>query len=133
MEQTVARFYVAESTEFGQPDENGQCSGNVVLRAVSRGDQNKQWSSATPVGELKMTINNPPAFEAIRAIQRNGLDVELLLTPVVAHAPGDGHPFRQSSADNSSYYGREGLCGDCGFMRRNADGAFSHQSDIDAE
>lgn len=38
----------------------------VTLRPVWTGDDgvNKQWSEATPQGELKMLITNPAAIEA---------------------------------------------------------------------
>lgn len=114
---TVARFYIASTEEFGRPDDEGHCSGKVTLNAVSRGDQNKQWASATPSGTLTMHINNGRAFEALRAVQRAGLDVDVLLTPVPAHNPDDGHPFRQSTMPPGSSYGGEGTCGDCGAQR----------------
>lgn len=111
-----ARFYVVSSNEQGQPTEKG-CKGQVVLTAVSRGDQNKQWASATPSGRLEMTILNPTAFEELRAWQRAGWDVQLILKPVRVLQPDDGHQFRQAIHDDpNDYYGREGLCGDCGFM-----------------
>lgn len=134
---TRARFYVASTEEFGTPDANGQCSGKVTLSAVSRGDQNKEWASATPSGTLTMHINNPPAFEAIRGIQRAGMDVDLVLTPVHVKRPEDGHPFRQSTADSGTAYGGEGRCGDCGFMRvdtytKRPERIITHKADLDA-
>lgn len=51
-----AKFYVEEvaRTTYG---------GRVKLRAVSRGEDNKKWASATPSGELSMTIRNELAVE----------------------------------------------------------------------
>lgn len=125
-----ARFYVAETTEY-----NGGLSGKVILRAVSRGDQNKQWSQATPAGTIELTISNLPAFERLREIQRANLDVDVLLAPVVVAHPNDGHPFRQSEGDPSAWYGRQGLCGDCGHMRVDESAAaekVTHKADRDA-
>ena len=104
-----ARFYVERTEHF-----NGT-QRNVHLSAVSRGDQNKQWSSATPVGNLTMTINNPGAAELIEEWMKAGIDVEITLRPVPVLRPDDGHPFRQSDdGDPRSYYSSTGLCGDCG-------------------
>jgi hypothetical protein len=111
-----ARFYVASTTEQGQPTDKG-CKGQVKLSAVSRGDQNRQWASATPCGSLDMTILNPAAFEEVRSWQRAGWDVQVVLKPVRVLKPEDGHFFRQATHDDpTDYYAREGLCGDCGYM-----------------
>lgn len=52
-----AKFYVyaVELTTWG--------SANVKLRVVSRGEDNKQWSAATPTGEITMGIKNALAAE----------------------------------------------------------------------
>lgn len=51
-----AKFYVEEvaRTTYG---------GRVKLRAVSRGEDNKRWASATPSGEITMTIRNELAID----------------------------------------------------------------------
>lgn len=51
-----AKFFVQEvgRTTYG---------GKVVLRAVTRGEDNKQWASATPSGEITMTIRNELALD----------------------------------------------------------------------
>lgn len=66
MPRIAARFYVAEVTRqaygTGKTD---TAVGRVVMRAVSRGgEDNKQWSSATPSGEFSMTVTNPDALAA---------------------------------------------------------------------
>lgn len=50
-----AKFYVAETTQYAS-------GGKVVLRAVCRGEDNKVWSSSTPVGLIELTINNESAL-----------------------------------------------------------------------
>lgn len=68
-----AKFYVAEINKYATASGAGTYGfaepvpyGQVTLRAVTRkkGD-NEQWASATPSGEIKMTINGPafPWFE----------------------------------------------------------------------
>lgn len=57
-----AKFYVAEIRQFATAAMAGYAEpkplGEVVLRAVTRGgDDNKQWASATPAGEVKMTVS----------------------------------------------------------------------------
>lgn len=51
-----AKFFCAEvgKTTYG---------GKVVLRAVTRGEDNKTWASATPSGEITMTIRNELALD----------------------------------------------------------------------
>lgn len=51
-----AKFFCSEirRTTYG---------GGVTLNAVSRGEDNKKWASATPSGEIKMTILNELAVE----------------------------------------------------------------------
>lgn len=55
-----AKFYVAEVTAFA----TGQ--GSVRLSPVTRGEENREWSAATPSGEIKMTITNTSAWEWFR-------------------------------------------------------------------
>ena len=104
----AARFYVSafELTAYGPPG-----SGRVTLTAVSRGDQNRQWASATPSGKVEMTINNPPAAEWFR--DRIGRDIDLHFTEAAVHQAGDGHPWRESLAEAGTAYGPP-YCGDCG-------------------
>lgn len=51
-----AKFYVEEIAKTIH-------GGRVKLRVVSRGEDNKKWASATPVGEISMTIRNELAIE----------------------------------------------------------------------
>ena len=44
-----AKFYVTETSKNVQ-------GGKVKLFAVCRGEDNKLWASATPVGSIEMTI-----------------------------------------------------------------------------
>lgn len=69
-----ARFYVAEVTRFASGNTGAARSGyaspapygRIVMRPVSRGEENKEWASATPSGEIQMTVNGPamPWFES---------------------------------------------------------------------
>lgn len=69
--QVNARFYVREVTRFAQSVSQAHAGGwaapmplvNVKLSPVSgaKGPQNEQWASATPSGEITMTIGNPDA------------------------------------------------------------------------
>lgn len=56
MADVRAKFFVAEvgKTQYG---------GKVVLRPVTRGEDNKAWASATPSGECVMTIKNELALQ----------------------------------------------------------------------
>lgn len=58
-----ARFYVQRVTRFAHPTLTGQAVSEhveVVLYPVSgaKGDHNKGWASATPAGEIKLTVGN---------------------------------------------------------------------------
>lgn len=55
----VAKFYVAEKTQFSYSKEQH----TVVLRPVSRGEENREWAAASPSGELRMQINNKAAAD----------------------------------------------------------------------
>lgn len=66
--KVTARFYVREVTRYafnngGYANPAPQVS--VVLSPVSgaKGEENKKWASATPSGEVKLTIGNPEAAE----------------------------------------------------------------------
>lgn len=51
-----AKFFVTEiaRTTYG---------GRIILSAVCRGEDNKAWASATPSGQITMTIRNEVAVE----------------------------------------------------------------------
>lgn len=79
-----ARFFVS-SVE--RPD--GQPAGRVYLGAVCRGAHNREWASATPGGNITMTIRNGAALDQF--VQ--GEEYEVLFRQVEKPRPGDGHPF----------------------------------------
>jgi len=66
-----ARFYVNAITKrpMGAPGYARPAPlVEVDLIPATRGEENKQWASATPSGQIKMTIGNPEAaawFEAM--------------------------------------------------------------------
>lgn len=98
-----AKFYVAEKTEYPGG------STKLVMRAVSRGDVNAVWSSATPSGTLEMNITNRPAFDQME------LGAEYLITFEKA-APAelaDGHEWREDVRSIAGT-GYSGSCGECG-------------------
>lgn len=67
----VARMYVAQTTRFAYNPGNL----NVKLQAVSRGEENKTWATATPSGSVEMNIANPKAAEWFAA--RLGKDIAI--------------------------------------------------------
>lgn len=76
----AARFYVREITQYASgPNNNGYAMPapriTVKLSPVSgaKGEQNKLWASATPSGEISMTIGNPAA--AAWFAERIGQDI----------------------------------------------------------
>lgn len=62
-----AKFYVEAVTKRVWGSE-------VVLRAVCRGEDNKEWSSATPSGVLTMSIRNDLAAEQFEPGQEMFID-----------------------------------------------------------
>ncbi len=77
-----ARFFVQRVTSYAggsrrpgwaEPSPNIE----VVLNPVSGGrhDANKEWASATPSGEIKLTVGNPVAAEWFAA--RLGQDIAI--------------------------------------------------------
>jgi hypothetical protein len=91
----AARFYVIEHTRTASGPWH---AAKIVLAAVSRGDQNRQWASATPVGRVELTINNPEAADWFLARLESGDDVSLMFDTAPVKQPADGHPFRVRSA-----------------------------------
>ncbi|HMM95305.1 hypothetical protein [Phycicoccus sp.] len=79
-----AKFYVAQSTRYAHGTSRPGYAdpapfGEVILRPVTRGEDNKEWASSTPSGEIKMTVNGPalPWFE-----QRLGAEVAITFDDV---------------------------------------------------
>lgn len=50
-----AKFFVSELRQ-------NTYDGGVTLQVVSRGEDNRQWSAATPSGKIDMTIKNDLAM-----------------------------------------------------------------------
>jgi len=73
-----ARFYVAEVTQFatGPGWADPAPAGRVTMRPVTRGEENKQWASATPSGEFTMTVRGDafPFFQ-----DRIGEEVSIII------------------------------------------------------
>lgn len=109
-----AKFYITGVTLL--PGNQGV---KLDMNAVSRGDRNAQWASATPIGNVSMTINNPSAAQQVedfmQAARRTGKQPELFLdiNPSEDGWPGDGHAFRLSTVTDERVYGY-GKCGECG-------------------
>ena len=72
-----AKFYVTELAWR-------QWGVEIKLAAVTRGEDNKQWSQATPAGSLTMTVKNELAAEQFAPGQEWYLD----MVPVPAAAVG---------------------------------------------
>lgn len=113
--RTRAKFYLS-----GLELLPGQNSGvRVTLSAVSRGDRNAEWATATPIGNITMTINNPTAAQAwedfMQAARRTGKQPEMFvdLYPSEDGWPGDGHSFRATDKIPEGVYGH-GKCAECG-------------------
>ena len=64
-----ARFYVQSVVKFAASVNAVRAAGwappaphiTVKLLPATRGEANKEWASATPSGEITMTIGNPEA------------------------------------------------------------------------
>lgn len=76
-----AKFYVAETHKYASQQQAGWAApapmGKVILRPVSRGEDNKEWASATPSGLFEMTVRGEayPWFE-----ERLGKEVSISIT-----------------------------------------------------
>lgn len=80
MSAVEARFYISgyERNSYN-PD-----ATTVKLQAVSRGEHNKTWASATPSGQISMTINNASAADWF--VDKLGSEVSVHFAP----APAEG-------------------------------------------
>jgi hypothetical protein len=74
----VARFYVATVSRHA-----GGSNGEVIMRPVSRGPENKKWASATPSGEFKMSISNPDALAFFDNALGKDVAITIELRPMV--------------------------------------------------
>lgn len=91
-ESIVGHMYLAEATVNAySPDQL-----TVVLRVVTKGEQNKKWAAATPTGELKLGIKNPDATGIFRSSENaSGIDLNAEYEVVITRLPGnagDGLP-----------------------------------------
>lgn len=97
----------------------GNAGGLVRLQAVSRGERNADWASATPVGSIEMQVNNPDGFawfhDLLQQNRETGRYPEVFVDFTVASDgwAGDGHTFREASVPENHY--GAGKCGECGF------------------
>lgn len=111
-----AKFYIAGVTLLP-----GTSGVKLDLSAVSRGDRNAEWATATPIGSVSMTINNPGAAQQVedfmQAARRTNRQPELFLdiSPSTDGWPGDGHLFRLADIPEGIY--GHGNCGECGLPK----------------
>lgn len=66
-----AKFYVQEISLFGWATQ-------IKMNVVTKGEENKEWAAATPVGTISMNVKNEHAAEQFWP----GQEWELLFTPV---------------------------------------------------
>lgn len=55
--------------------------GGVTLRVVTRGEDNKVWSAATPSGEMKLSIKNELALEFFQGMLGKEFYVDIVPVP----------------------------------------------------
>lgn len=98
----------------------GNQGGRVTLQAVSRGERNADWASATPSGTITMQVNNPDGFkwfeDRLRAQREAGRYPEVFVdfSDSVDGWPGDGHKYQEADVPDGHYVA--GKCGACGFQ-----------------
>lgn len=94
----------------------------VHLYPVCRGIENREWASATPGGQMSMSITNAAALEQFVV----GQEYEAIFRHVPKPAAGDGHQVQQlkmtsfagTPAEKTVY-----VCGVCSqYARLNEDG-----------
>lgn len=76
MSAVEARFYISGY----QRNSYDPSATQVTLQAVSRGEHNKNWASATPSGQITMTIKNESA--ASWFVDKLGTEVAVHFSPV---------------------------------------------------
>jgi hypothetical protein len=103
-----AKFYVRGVTAIAgaTPD-----TGSVELLPVTRGAANAPWSSATPSGQINLTITNPNAWRFYRDNLGKELYVTFDLVPDSALDPTQ-HAFTPSDQPKGNY--GHGMCVECG-------------------
>lgn len=80
-----AKFYVTEITRRAASSMGGYAEpvplGEVVMRPCVRGEENKEWASATPSGEFKMVVRG----EALLVFEQLlGKDVSITIEEIPA-------------------------------------------------
>lgn len=99
----------------------GNQGGEVTLRAVSRGERNADWATATPNGTITMQVNNPEGFkwffDRLQAQRETGRYPEVFVdfSDSVDGWPGDGHVYQEPDVPAGHYV--DGKCGACGFAK----------------
>lgn len=94
----AAKMYLAEEKKYAGRSGNKE----VVLRAVTRGTENKTWCSATPNGTLSLNISNPAAAEFFDVDDE--VDYLITIEKVQRYTFDDGHGYEDA----------EGYCRLCG-------------------
>ena len=74
-----AKFYVEHRDEY-------TWGTKITARAVTRGEDNKEWSAATPVGVIELTVKNDAAAEQFVP----GTEMFADFTPVPSELHGAG-------------------------------------------
>lgn len=101
----VAKFYVADVTKHAYNKGHRE----IAMSPVTRGAPNADWASATPSGQIKLTVNNEVAADFL-----DDFDHDFIITfeKVERHEdPTDGHPFEP--VDRIGHYAH-GNCASCG-------------------
>jgi hypothetical protein len=95
-----AKFYVSSETPA-----DGATAAVVEMNAVCRGVENAIWASATPAGQIRMTVKNDRAYQQF--IQ--GEEYEVIFRHVPKPKQGDGHE-PQPVLNRGGWY----VCETCG-------------------
>lgn len=99
-----AKFFVQTVSAYAAGN------GEVIMKPATRGAENADWAEATPSGEYKMTINNPPAFDFFRDNLSREVYIDItLVNPDLADPTK--HEFVLFAKQN--HYGN-GKCLHCG-------------------
>lgn len=100
----AARFFVSS---IRRPEPESSQGTAISLGAVCRGAANSEWSSATPVGSISMTVRNESAIAQFE----QGEEYEVTFRKVEKPVEGDGHSVQAFKAS----YATTWSCGVCGF------------------
>lgn len=109
MSTVQARFYVSKVTKHAYNPDHLE----VTLQAVSRGEENKSWAAATPVGQMTLTIGNPQAARWFD--ERLGKDVALTFEDRIDYCSSCGGDASEGLGQYQQPVQVEGkvLCTDC--------------------